>query len=141
LENARMPTAGELVYFVVAFALLVTIGYRINVRWAAPLAEATKRGALSELGRRRALQVPFMFAGVSAIGWTLATIIWGVVWPLIDGSFDPRHALRMMFGTLMAGSLAVATVFFLVEHRWRRMLPELFPEGGVTDVPGAPRVS
>ena len=37
LENSRMPTAGELLYFVVAFAALMTIGYRINVRWAAPL--------------------------------------------------------------------------------------------------------
>jgi adenylate cyclase len=47
----------------------------------------------------------------------------------------------MMFGILMAGSLAVATVFFLVEHRWREALPTLFPDGDVTDVPGAPRMS
>ena len=141
LENARMPSAGELLYFVVAFAALVTIGYRINVRWAAPLREIGGPGVLSDLGRRRALQVPLMFTTVSAIGWMLATIIWGVAWPLIDGSFDPRQAVRQMFGTLMAGSLAVATVFFLVEHHWRRSLPVLFPEGGVTEVPGAPRFS
>jgi adenylate cyclase len=141
LRNARMPTAGELVYFVVAFAALVAIGYRINVRWAAPLRETGADGALSERGRKRALQLPFSFAFVSALGWTLATVIWGVAWPLIDGSFDPRQAVRQMFGTLMAGSLAVATVFFLVEHRWRRTLPRLFPEGGVSDVPGAPRFS
>jgi len=141
LENARMPTAGELVYFVVGFVLLVTIGYRINVWWAKPLREGGEAAGLSEVGRRRALQLPFMFALVSAIGWMLATIIWGVAWPLIDGSFEPRHAARMMFGMLMAASLAVATVFFLVEHRWRQSLPLLFPEGGVTAVPGAPRVS
>src|SRR5690349_6931349 len=67
LTNARMPTAGELVYFVVAFAALVSIGYRISVRWSAPLREAGRGGPLSALAQRRALQLPFMFAGVSAI--------------------------------------------------------------------------
>src|ERR1043166_9913205 len=48
----------------------------------------------------------------------------------------------MMFGTLMGGSLAVGTgVFLLVEGQWRRSLPALFPEGGVTEVEGAPRLS
>ena len=142
LRYARMPRASELIYFVVAFALLIVFGYRMNLRRAAPLHESVERGGpLSEVARRRALQVPFTAAGVSAIGWSLATVIWGVVWPLIDGVFEPRHAVRMMFGTLMAGSLAVATVFFLAEHRWRQTLPALFPEGGVTDVPGVPRLS
>ena len=140
LEYTRTPSLGELTYFVVAFALLVTIGYRLNVRWLAPLRESAP-GPLSDLARRRALRLPYVSAGVSALGWMLATIIWGVLWPLIDGAFAPRHAARMMFGTLMAGSLAVATVFFLVEHQWRKTLPALFPEGGITDVPGAPRLS
>jgi adenylate cyclase len=141
LTNARMPTAGELVYFVVAFAALVSIGYRISVRWSAPLREAGRGGPLSALAQRRALQLPFMFAGVSAIGWVLATIVWGVAWPLIDGTFVPGQAVRQAVGTLLAGSLAVATIFFLVEHRWRQALPSMFPEGGVTDVPDAPRLS
>ena len=140
LEYTRTPSLGELAYFVVAFALLVTIGYRLNIRWAAPLRESAP-GPLSDLARRRALRLPYVSAGVSALGWMLATIIWGVLWPLIDGSFAPRHAARMMFGTLMAGSLAVATVFFLVEHQWRKTLPALFPEGGIADMPGAPRLS
>jgi len=141
LEHARMPTPGELVYFVVAFTALVAAGYWINVRWSAPLRESAGSGPASELGRRRALQVPFAFAGVSAVGWILASVIWGVVWPLVDGSFDLRYTVRSMFGTLMAGSLAVATVFFVVEHHWRAALPTLFPEGGVTEVAGAPRLS
>ncbi|PYM22781.1 MAG: hypothetical protein DMD78_13560 [Candidatus Rokuibacteriota bacterium] len=141
LEMSRMPRLGELVYFVVAFAALVFVGYRINVRWSAPLHERDGEGRLSEAGCRRALQLPFAFAAVSAVGWSLATIIWGVVWPLIDGSFDARHAVRTMFGTLMAGSLAVATVFFLVEQHWRATLPVLFPDGRLTDVAGAPRLS
>ncbi|TMQ18940.1 MAG: hypothetical protein E6K82_19575 [Candidatus Rokuibacteriota bacterium] len=67
LEHARMPTPGELVYFVVAFTALVAAGYWINVRWSAPLRESAGSGPASELGRRRALQVPFAFAGVSAV--------------------------------------------------------------------------
>jgi class 3 adenylate cyclase len=141
LERARLPRPAEIVYFVVAFAALVAVGYRISTRWSAPLREAARPGPAGDLGRRRALQLPFVFAGVSAVGWLLASVIWGMLWPLLDGSFNPRLTLRMMSGTVMAGSLAVATVFFLVEHRWRVVLPALFPEGGATEVPGAPRFS
>ena len=142
LHYSRMPGAGELVYFVVAFAALAYVGYRLNLRWSAPVRESlAAEGVLSELARRRALQVPMSSARISAIGWMLATIIWGVVWPLIDGSFSVGHALRMMLGMLMAGSLVVATVFFLVEHHWRQTLPTLFPEGDLTDVPGVRRLN
>jgi adenylate cyclase len=138
LERARMPTAAELVFFVVAFAALALAGYRLNVRWAAPLRQRPATGPMSELAQRRALQLPFAFAAVSALGWGLATVIWGVAWPLLDGSFDARHAVRMVLGMLITGSLAVTAVFFAVEHRWRAALPTLFPEGGITQVPGAP---
>ena len=140
LERTQAPTRGELVFFVVAFAALVAVGYRINVRWSAPLREPLSGQGASELARRRALQVPFMFAGVSAVGWALASVIWGVVWPLIDGSYSTRFALRLLFGTFVTGSLAVTAIFFIVEHRWRAVLPVLFPAGGVTEVAGAPRL-
>jgi hypothetical protein len=114
LSYSRMPAAGELIYFVVAFVALGVVGYWLNVRWSAPVRDSVRAGGtLSDVARRRALQVPFGQARVSAIGWLLATIIWGVVWPLIEGSFSVGHALRMMFGMLMAASLVVATIFFL----------------------------
>ena len=142
LHQSRMLNAGELIYFVVAFAALAFLGYRLNVRWSAPVRDSVAAGGeLSHLARRRALQVPFATARVSAIGWMLATIIWGVVWPLIDGSFSLGHALRMMLGMLMAGTLVVAAVFFLVEHQWRQALPALFPEGELTGVAGVRRFS
>jgi class 3 adenylate cyclase len=142
LAQHRMPTAGELIYFVVAFAVLAYLGYRLNVRWSAPVRQSLEsEGVLTELARRRALQVPFAAARISAIGWLLATIIWGVVWPLIDGTFSVAHALRMMLGMLMAASLVVAAVFFLVERIWRKALPALFPEGGLSEVKGVRHVS
>ncbi len=142
LAYSRMPAAGELIYFVVAFVALGIVGYWLNVRWSAPVRDSVRAGGtLSGLARRRALQVPFGQARVSAIGWLLATIIWGVVWPLIEGSFSIAHALRMMFGMLMAASLVVATIFFLVERIWREALPALFPEGDLSEVEGVRRVS
>jgi adenylate cyclase len=142
LKRSRMPTPGELVYFVIGFSALVAVGYRISARWSAPLHGGFDgQGAVGALARRRALQLPFVYAGVSAVGWLLASVIWGVVWPLIDGSFTARFAARQVFGMLVTGSLAVATVFFLVEHRWRSVLSALFPEGGITEVAGAPRLS
>jgi len=141
LHQSRVPTSGELIYFVLAFAALAFIGYHLNVRWSAPLREGLAGGELSELARQRALRLPFAYSRVSALGWGLATVIWGVVWPLIDGTFSPVHAIRMMVGTAMSGLLAVATVFFLVEHTWRKALPGLFPDGRLSEVPGAPRIS
>jgi adenylate cyclase len=142
LHYSRTLSAGELIFFVVACAVLAVIGYRLNVRWSAPVrASLDATGTLSEVARRRALQVPFGAARVSAIGWILATILWAVVWPLIDGSFSLRHAVRMMLGIVMAGSLVVATIFFLVEHYWRQALPKLFPEGDLSAVAGVRRVS
>jgi len=142
LHYSRMPTAGEVIFSVVAFAALAYVGYRLNLRWSAPVRESMgAEGVLSDLARRRALQVPFGAARISAIGWLLATIIWGVVWPLIDGTFSVAHALRMMLGMLMAASLVVAAVFFLVERIWREALPALFPDGGLSEVKGVRHVS
>jgi adenylate cyclase len=91
--------------------------------------------------RRRALQVPWAIASLSVVGWTLAGLIWGVFWPLFTGTFEPAHALRMVFGiNIVAGSAATVFVFFAVEHQWRRQLPQFFPDGGVTEVRGVPRL-
>ena len=79
--------------------------------------------------------MPWAIAGLTLVGWTLAGLIWGVFWPLITGTFEPAHALRMVFGiNIVAGFAATVFVFFAVEHQWRRRLPDFFPDGGVTEV-------
>jgi class 3 adenylate cyclase len=91
--------------------------------------------------RRRALSFPYAVAGVTALGWVLAGLLWGVLWPWLAGGLDAGMALRAIFGTtVVAGSVATAFTFLGVESRWRHALPRLFPRGDLSEVPGAPRL-
>jgi adenylate cyclase len=142
MTMGRRPGAGELVFFVVVLAALVFVGYRLGDAWMRPLAsEPVPRAPVAAQIRRRALQVPWAIAGLTLVGWTMAGLIWGVFWPLATGTFEPAHALRMVFGiSIVAGLAATVFVFFAVEHQWRAWLPKFFPDGGVTEVRGVPRL-
>jgi adenylate cyclase len=92
--------------------------------------------------RRRALQFPYFLAGLSLLGWTVAGLIWGVLWPLLAGVFSPYHSLRQLFGnTVIAGGVTTAFTFFASEYQWRRRLPEFFPEGDLRAVRRVPRLT
>jgi len=143
---SEVPGVGlaEIVYSVVAFGFLFAIGYVLGRRWAAPLTDWSERRDLSsaarELVRRRALLLPYALAGISAIGWLLAGILWGFFWPLLSGTFEPGRALRAFFGNaIIAGGVTCTFIFFAVEHRWRRRLPAFFPDGDLSAVPRVPR--
>src|SRR5262245_43498138 len=142
LHMGRHPGVGELVFFVVALGALGLVGYRLGEVWMRPLAsEPPPSIPIAVPIRRRALQVPWAIAGLTLIGWTMAGLIWGVFYPLVTGTFEPAHALRMVFGiNVVAGTAATVFVFFAVESQWRKRLPHFFPEGGVTEVRGAPRL-
>src|SRR5262247_2959195 len=142
LAHGHRPGGGELTFFVVALAVLVFIGHRLGDIWMRPLATGAPPPApLAPTVRRRALQVPWAFAGLTLLGWTMAGLIWGVFYPLVTGIFEPAHALRMVFGiNVVAGTAATVFVFFAVESQWRKRLPHFFPEGGVTEVRGVPRL-
>jgi adenylate cyclase len=139
---ARRPRAGELVFFVVGLVALMIAGHRLGRRWMAPLlAGPPPPGPSGDGIRRRAVLVPWVTAGLTLLGWLLAGLIWGVMVHLVSGTFELAHSVRMFFGiTIIAGLAATACTFFAVEQRWRRRLPDFFPDGGLTDVPGAPRL-
>jgi class 3 adenylate cyclase len=134
-----------IVYSILAFALLAGVGYWIGSRWMRPLAEhrSSPDGAITasvEL-RRQALRVPFVIGGITVLGWALAGVVWGVIWPLLSGHFAWREALRVIFGvTCVAGSVAAIFAFLSVEREWRAVLPSFFPAGSSLRVPGAPRL-
>jgi adenylate cyclase len=143
IQADRMPSAGEIAYFVVGLGGLIVIGHVIAERWSRPLTGPVPPppGPDGDRARRRALQFPYVSAAVIALGWVLAGIIWGVGWPLINGTFSPQHSARMVFGiTVVAGSAATTLAFLLIERRWREQLPAFFPEGGVVAVRGVPRL-
>jgi adenylate cyclase len=141
LDGTAPVGAPELAYFVIAFALLFGIGRAIATRWSRPVVGA--QGALPSDGvlRRRALQVPAFFALVSLAGWMVAALVWGVLWPLLAGTFQWSAALRQMFGMVFIVGIVIATiVFFGIERIWRGELPRLFPAGDL-EAADAPRLS
>src|SRR4030095_6652948 len=98
--------------------------------------------AEAALVRRRALLLPYFLAGLNFTGWVLAGVAWGLAFPLMAGTFEPSSSLRLIFGTtVIAGGVTVAFIFFASEHHWRRRLPEFFPEGNLSAVPGVPRLA
>ena len=139
---ARRPGLGELLYSIVFFGALVGVGYWLGHRWSRPLmAGPPPPGPEGDDVRRRAIQVPWVFAALHVVGWILAGLIWGLLWPLLAGVYEPAQALRSIFGiTVIAGSAATAFIFFAVERLWRPRLAEFFPHGGLTEVPGALRL-
>jgi len=129
------------------FGALVTVGYPFARRWLSPLIAGQDPGgdvsaAKASLIRRRALQVPYIFACLTLSGWVLAGIIWGVLWPtLATGRFDPLASLRMFLGiTGIAGGVATVFSFLAAEHYWRRAIPVFFPRGDVSQVSRALRL-
>ncbi len=147
-QGVASPPVGpwEIAYSVVAFAALSGVALVSSRRWSEPLwryqrgGESLSDGEMTKL-RRQALRVPYAVAGVTAVGWILAGLIWGVVWPLLAGTLGLQTALRSIFGiTVLAGSVATAFGFFAVEYCWRDTLPVFFPRGNLSEVPGAPRL-
>ena len=138
---ATAPRLGviEIVYFVAGLGLIFGIGQIYGRRWLRPITGSAP--AEPDLARRRAILLPYLFAGLTAAGWSLAGIIWGVAWPLASGLFSMSIALRVVFGLAVAGSVATAFIFFATEHRWRPVLPAFFPEGDLGAVAGVVRVS
>ncbi len=138
LASAAPVGAGELLYFVLAFALLFVIGRRLSARWAAPLTKVggtPPPGPPGDRARRRALLLPAFAALLSAGGWVAAGFVWGVVWPMIAADFSLERSLRQMFGiTFVAGPFVAAIIFFGSERLMRAELPRIFPGGELSAV-------
>jgi adenylate cyclase len=136
------PAAGRSawIFFAVSFGLLFLVARTVGARWTRPVMElegAPPPGPAGDGLRRRALLVPGIFASISLACWIAASLIWGVLWPLLVGDFTPVRALRQIFGiSFVAGPTVTAIVYFGVERVWREQLPRLFPQGDL----GAVRV-
>jgi adenylate cyclase len=104
---------------------------------------SARRGRRSAVGARAtpALLLPYALAGITLAGWGLAGVLWGIVWPLLAGTFSPTRSARLVFGiTGIGGLVTTAFVFFASEHRWRNVLPAFFADGDLSAVRGAPRL-
>jgi hypothetical protein len=136
----------HVVHAVLIFAALIALGVVLSRPWTRPLDRVvdlpTLAPADAALVRRRALLLPYFLAGLNFSGWVLAGLVWGVLLPLMAGTFSLDVSLRQIFGTtVIAGGVTVALIFFASEHQWRRQLPRFFPAGDLSAVGGVPRLA
>ena len=130
----------NIAFFVVGYGAVAAVGVYLANRWRAPSIDTGVDVDDPDV-RRRALAMPFLMAGVSALGWAVAGILWGVIWPALTGTLVWARALRVVVGiTLIGGSITTAFTFFTIERVWRPLLPRYFPRGDLSAVPGVPRI-
>ena len=117
VSQRDVPIKWELAYFVAGLALLGVLGSIFGFRWGRPLLLVRQGagGPVPETARRRALQFPYMMALLALTGWVFAGVIWGVVWPLLSGTFEVGKSLRSVLGITVIGG-SVTTAF--TSSRW-----------------------
>ena len=139
-QDTPTGTAANAAFFVVAFVVVAGLGTLLAARWR-PATVGSGAGMADAETRRRALVMPFALAGISALGWFLSGLAWGLLWPALTGELTTARALRLIIGvTLVGGTITTAFIFFAVERSWRRRLPVLFPRGDLSAVAGVPRL-
>ena len=133
-------TAADIAFFVVSLTVLLALGIWLTLPMRVPALD--QRVDVDDPGiRRRAVALPVRVAGISALGWFVAGLVWSVLWPLLTDTFSLTRVLRQMIGiTIIGGSVTTAFTFFAVEQRWRRYLPGYFPRGDLSAVPGVTRL-
>jgi class 3 adenylate cyclase len=140
--------ATAVTHFVLGMLGLGLAGVWLSFRWMRPLrgwamrVDAEGVGQAPPGARQAALLMPWRMAAIAAIGWTLAGLIWGVLFPVLLGTFSPARLLRSLFGTtIVGGSITTVFIFLVTERLWRPALPAFFPRGDLARVAGVPRLT
>jgi sigma-B regulation protein RsbU (phosphoserine phosphatase) len=91
------------------------------------------------IARQRLLNEPFFLIGLSFCMWLAAAMVYsGVFWAHDTGPVVIRIAFLRRFET---GLITVTVAFFLLEFiLQRRVIPHLFPDGGLSAIPGTVRI-
>ena len=132
-------TWGDIAFFVCAMTLLIGFGIALGLRLNAPLMHPERHDPREV--RRVALAFPYVMTAIAALGWILAGVIFGVLWPWMTGILSLRGAVRNVFGvTVIGGGVTAAFVFLSAERFWRDELRTFFPEGDLAAVTGVPRL-
>jgi len=139
LASDRPVRWTDVVFFVGACSVLGVGGIMLGTRAARPLLHPERHGGREV--RRAAIMLPYTMAAVAMLGWTLAGVIFGVLWPWVTDVLSVRSALRGLFGiTVLGGGVTATFVFLATERRWRAELPALLPDGDLSAVADGPRL-
>ncbi|MFW6054416.1 MAG: adenylate/guanylate cyclase domain-containing protein [Thermodesulfobacteriota bacterium] len=104
--------------------------------------ECTRYGL--EQIRKRVLNLPLILALANLLVYILAPLVLIGSFYIFDlfPTMNLRIAALLFFRAVMIGLITSSLSFFIVESYSRRVLiPRVFPEGGLTEVPGVVRVN
>ncbi len=150
------PSLHHLIFFIIGTGFIFLVIVTMNVRWSRPLFSAIDGDisvdgldrASAERLKRKALHFAPMMAGSSLLGWIMAGFIFGMLMPVILQAFfgltpfTLTESLGTIFGiTGIGGSITTLFIYFAIESLWRKKLPIFFPEGDLSQVAGAFRLS
>jgi sigma-B regulation protein RsbU (phosphoserine phosphatase) len=134
------------------FPVLVMIAGTYSIHWEKEISRYAKSvrahqpvsDRLQEIARRKIMDQPFVSAALTALNWSLATVVMIVNQFLVVTGLPVADqfwsCLSVLFGVLIGGCVTVAIVFLATERHCRQVRPFFFPEGGLVRISGARRL-
>jgi adenylate cyclase len=88
--------------------------------------------------QRRVVSAPLVVALLGFMGWLGSIVVFPAATLLRTGRWSPDLMSQQVLSPLVSGFLAATTTYLLVDLVFRRhVVPHVFPEGRLSDVPGA----
>jgi hypothetical protein len=103
------------------------------VRWVPPAGDVVPTWI-----QRRVVSAPLVVAGLGFIGWVGSIVVFPVETLVRTGRWSPDLMSQQVLSPLVNGFLAATSIYLVVDLVFRsRVVPHVFPEGRLADVPGA----
>ncbi len=88
--------------------------------------------------RRRVISAPLVVAGIGLALWGVGIVMSPTMTLWRYGRWTPDLSSQQVISPLVNGFLAATIIYLLVDLVFRRrVVPRVFPDGGLTEVPGA----
>ena len=88
--------------------------------------------------QRRVVSAPLVVALLGFMGWVGSIVVFPLATLLRTGRWSPDLMSQQVLSPLVSGFLAATSTYLLVDLVFRRrVVPLVFPEGRLSDVPGA----
>jgi len=150
------PMINYVIFFIIGTAFIFSVIVAIDHLWSRPLFNNPQEAIIkdghntlySKGLRRKALQLVPMLTGTTFLGWIMAGFIFGMLMPVILHAFfgaapiTLTESLKTIFGITVVGGCSTSLfIFFATENVWRNQIPLFFPEGDLSEVKGAFKLS
>jgi len=90
--------------------------------------------------RRRLLNEPFFLIALSFSMWMAAAVLYPTIFWVHDAG--PAVVRTAFFRSIYTGLITITVAFFVLEFvLQRRVVPHVFPDGGLSSIPGTLRIS